>query len=357
MSGRGALVAAFGIAGAVSVALGPACVDLFHSTDFEDLCDRDAHASGCPGADARVIDAGSEAYVPPTDFCTWSSSTARTHAEHACAWLGACTAPFDENALGTCMIDAILAYDCHTNPNLVIAPGPLHAYWDALWQARSCADVTAVVNPKNIACTSTGFGCGGTISPATRFECVDNKGGPESCLASGRVCLNNACEPAGALAECEASTCSGTVLHDCEDGGDLGYDCQYFGAGSCVVDDAGATCTPLLTSDTCPLGSATNVVSCSDDIATSCPTGTAITIDCSALAGPSSCKSGTPSPVYDLPAACQGSAACTPDCDGDKVIGCAQGAKFTVSCSAEQLGACHEVPLPESVLGFACAPP
>jgi hypothetical protein len=357
MGGRGAVVAAGVIAGAAFVAFAPACIDLFHSTDFEDLCSLDARAPGCPMADVAANDAGADVDAAPTNFCTWTSATARTNATHACAWLGACTAPFDENAFGQCMIDAILAYDCNTNPNLVIAPGPLHDYWDALWQAKTCDDVIAVVNPETIACSATGFACAGKTSPSVRFECVNNKGGPENCVVEGRLCATDGCEAPDAAASCDASTCEGTVFHDCEDGTDLGYDCKYFGDGTCTPLDGGAACEPF---EPVVCGSscfATNAVTCADGGATACPAGELVTIDCNGLTGGSSCMPGTPTPVWNVAAQCQGKASCTPGCDTDTLIGCAQGAKFTVSCSGEKLGPCHSVPLPESPMGYACSPP
>src|SRR5580692_9837053 len=276
---------ALAVGGVMALAAVSACVDLFHSTDFETLCG--VHPEKCDAGDAGradapkdVVDAGS------TNFCEWSSETARAHAEHACAWLGACSAPFDQNAFGQCMIDAILAYDCNTNPNQPIAAGSLHDLWDALWQAKSCADVNEIVNPKGVACSGTGTACAGSIAPTVNLECVDNVGGPESCLVFGRACGDNGCAQQGATGKCEKSSCAGTVLHDCEGKTDLGYDCKYFGAGGCLESDAGPGCEPVSSaSDSCE---PTNEVTCTGDggdTATACATGESVTIDCETLTG------------------------------------------------------------------------
>src|SRR5579859_2135295 len=90
-----------------------ACFDLFHSTDdVLPLCLLDAGAPGCQGS----LDAAADA-TPAADFCAWDRETARGHARHACAWLGACQSPLGRNAFGECMVQALLAYDCAANPH------------------------------------------------------------------------------------------------------------------------------------------------------------------------------------------------------------------------------------------------
>jgi len=360
MKGKGAAVG-FAVM-AAALALVAACVDLFHSTDFQNICDLDARAPGCPGlADASAQDAGDAADAAGTDFCAWTPKEALTHAQHACGWLGACTAPFEQNAFGACMVDAILAYDCLANPNATIAPGPLHEYWDALRRAESCAEVNAAVFPNSTECSGAGYGCAGT-SAVVECDGDGKKGAPGSCMVEGQVCKGHGvCEPLGALSCGDASasgpTCEGTVLHDCEGSVDLGYDCQFFGAGNCLDVDAGSACEPATANGTAGPCSITREVTCSDSVATSCPTGTSISIDCARLTGALTCKPGLPSPVWNLAAACQGKAACAPGCAGDTLKGCAQGAEFTTSCKGLGLGACRSVKLPASKVGYACTPP
>ena len=172
------------------------CVDLFHSTDFGGTCSaqvdggcldaagvdaaktkdgradggttgpRDATADRKGGPrdvttaveSAAPSDAGHEA--TGTNFCTWSSATAQSRAEHACLWLGACAGNADLNEFGTCYPNALLAYDCILNPNQQVR-GPLHTYWDALWQATSCEDVLQAIFPQGVPlCTGSATGCG-----------------------------------------------------------------------------------------------------------------------------------------------------------------------------------------------------
>jgi len=127
------------VASATSGAALVACVDLFHSTsDVLTACQRDAQAPGC------TLEAGVDA---GTDFCAWSDEVARQNAAHACAWLGACESPLGRNAFGSCMFEALLAYDCAANPDHR-AKGKAHALWDRLWQANSCEAVNAACSRK-----------------------------------------------------------------------------------------------------------------------------------------------------------------------------------------------------------------
>jgi hypothetical protein len=341
----------------VAGALASACLDLFHSTDFETKCDLDPSGPGCPMEASSPADVRS---AEPTDFCAWSSATARAYAEHACAWLGACSAPFDRNAFGTCMIDAILAYDCKTNPNRPVR-GKLHEVWDALWQAQSCDTVTQALVPRGEHCASVGYGCGtGDAAAGVLFECLASHGvaSPESCLVQGRSCEKSACVPPGASTTCRASHCAGSVLHDCEDGEDMGYDCQYFGSGECAGEVDAAACSPADAGAHC---TKTTRVACASGIATGCATGRAESVDCKVLTGDGgTCHSGTPSPTTDLAGACQGNGDCTPGCDGDLLVGCGQGAKYTTSCSGQKLGRCTSVDvvgIAGDTKGYACAAP
>jgi hypothetical protein len=363
MIGRRVVVLGLAFAGALSLALA-ACVDLFHSTDFENACEVDARAPGCGDAGSKLPDASdAPAEAAPVNFCNYSASEARAHAEHACLWLGACASPFDQNAFGQCMIDGILAFDCAANPNSTIALGPLHEYWTALSLAKTCTEVTAAVNPISVACSGTGYACVGSAGPHARLECIDGKvRGSENCLVEGRVCANQVCSAPKPLASCKSSKCEGTVLHDCEGTADEGYDCQYFGGGACTVSDAGSTCEPSFAQGSSGSGScfATKAVTCGGDAgntATACPTGASVTVDCRALTGSSSCHEGTPTPEWNVAAACEAKESCTPGCAGDALVGCAQGAKFTASCSGAGLGTCEAVTLPESMKGYACKAP
>jgi len=342
----------------ISVSLvASACVDLFHSTDFETLCGVDAGA--CGAKDAGRAEARVEAGPPPPiNFCKWSPVEARSRAEHACAWLGACSVPFDHNGFGQCMIDAILAYDCEANPNQTVTPGPLHDLWQTLATARSCAEVTAAVNPMAVRCDTTGFGCGTSSDPHVAVECLDGGGGAETCLVEGRVCTGaGACVPPKAAAQCHVSKCESNVLHDCEGNADLGYDCTPFGAGTCMVSPVGPTCEPTFARGTTSSCTPSFDVTCTGNKATACATGQSVSIDCTLLTGASTCKPGTPAPEWNVAVQCQGPG-CSAGCQGtDMLLGCAQGASFSTSCSKSGLGACRKVPLPAGATGYACTAP
>lgn len=356
MVGRRGL--ALALAGGGTLALAAACVDLFHSTNFETKCDLDANAEGCPAFEASHPTDAKKA--TSTDFCEWNSSTARGHAEHACAWLGACSAPFDTNAFGPCMIDAILAYDCNTNPNRRVR-GALHDLWDALWQAQSCDAVTAALVPQTPHCATLGYGCGATDdTTAILFEClkVNGTAAPESCLAQGRACDKGSCVPPEAFAPCVASECVGSLLHDCEDGVDMGYDCQYFGSGACAVKENAAACLPADAGAKCAV--TTKAMCDGDGAAIGCTTGRVEAVDCETLTGPTTCHSGTPIPSWNLAGACEREGGCVPGCDGDILKGCGHGAEFTTKCSEQKLGSCTTVPVVptiENPTGYACVPP
>jgi hypothetical protein len=346
------------LCGAASFALASACVDLFHSTNFETLCDVDARAPGCPPAEASSPTDASDA--APTNFCRWGSSEAHSHAEHACAWLSACSSPFDQNAFGPCMIDAVLAYDCSVNPNRTIVLGPLHDYWDALWQAKSCADVDAVLPHPSIQCgKSAGYACLGS-SPNLLFQCADGMVQAESCLVEGWTCQGLACATPHESQACDPPDCTGTVLHACEDGGhDEGYDCRYFGKGTCkAVDKRSAGCAPNTEDGGGVACTPSTVITCDGGVASTCPTGTRETVACEGLTGKDTCNSQK-TPSWNLAGACKSNAACDVGCGGrasDTLIGCGNGAEFTTSCEAQGLGACRSVPLAHST-GYACKSP
>jgi len=362
MIGRGAIAVVLAVSGAAGFVLVSACVDLFHSTDFETLCQVKPQAPGCPMAEAATQDAGDAApEAAPTEFCIkWPTQmAARAAAVKACTWLGACNGPFDQNAFGPCMVNAILAYDCTTNPNRQVA-GALHDYWDKLSQAKSCDDVPNL-NPDNANCTGTGYGCL-PGQPNVLLECLSGVSQPETCLVQGKVCDSHsrACGVPDPTLHCDPPSCDGTVLHACLEGGtDDGYDCKYFGASMCLEGAAEggiAGCDPVQIVGSC---APTASVGCDGGAATACATGYPETVDCPGLVGDGgTCVSGTPS--WNLAAACQGT---TPDCEagcegeGNETLrGCAQGATFTTTCS-KPFKNCRSVPLPEDASGYACGRP
>ena len=352
------------------------CVDLFHSTDFPALCDSDPRAAGCLRVDAAaVVDASkaadaeastgiavdaAETSAPPqpTDFCAWDSAAARAKAEHACAWLGSCAGPVGDNALGACMINALLAYDCRINPARKVQ-GRLHAYWDCLSVAATCDAVGRCVSPDGPeACSASGAeysSCGGTVdggfpgNASVRVACTSggSVSATENCLAIGQTCIVrgsfSACTGRGSVdASCAGLACDGTLLRDCSGGtDDLGVDCALYGNGQCVGFDGGGASCAASSSTGCDAG---GPVRCSDaGAAIGCPSGVEETIDCAALLGGDggACAPGASGPTWDLSRACVATGACSEGCVGTTVArGCSHGATFDVDCSKVGLTSC-----------------
>jgi hypothetical protein len=318
----------------VSAGLGAglvACFDLFHSTSgILDACQLDAEACG----DA----------APLVDFCSWDSGTAYTNAGIACAWLEACQTPLDHHDFGDCMFRALLAYDC--NANSARPTGTAKQMWNALWQAKSCTDVNGVVFfPGGVAqpCGAgrTGYGCQtaeGDAGYVTQVYCVDGS----AAAAENCALWNQTCVP-GDPTQSRCVGCLGCYPDD--------------GEGGACTPDATATCS-------------------SDGVATSCPAGVPVSINCAELLQqPNACNSGPLSPQADpdptspcyLDAGAVAADAdvdaesgsptsgCTESCSGTTVTGCARGVAFKFDCAMID-ASCQSVQTPDLVPhGAACA--
>jgi hypothetical protein len=350
-----------------------ACFDLFHPTDdILTACQLDKTACNEAGAEA-----GSDA---ETSFCTWDETAANETAEHACAWLGACEGPFGQNALGPCMFEALLAYDCKANPAHPFS-GERRDRWDCLASATSCVAVDACIFPgSSVNCSGIGTACGNDGgNENVRVNCPDGgRGYGENCALWGQTCAS----VAGSAAFCAGNngqaglSCSAADscepkngrVHSC-DGGDVGIDCATNGAGRCSgfpaadapswvacmpVLDAGAACTPSMS------------VTCQNGVAYSCPAGVAETLDCAALLGDSlGCTPGQLHPAWDWTSPCVVSraptdaatdaragatpdagadaAACVESCTSGTITGCTRGAAYSVACTRVGLGPCQMV--------------
>jgi hypothetical protein len=336
-----------------------ACIDLFHSTDFDTLCVVDAAAcpdggDGAPPGDGPNSDGGPgddgpnpgdggadvDSAIAPTDFCAWDASTSHESARRACALVGACLGPYGTNELGKCFENALRAYDCQMNPSFpLFRDSDVHRYWDCLQKARSCADVTHCVFPNGEPSCSVGSSilCAGT----TRMDCVQMGMPPiaaESCTAVGQLCgtectlLDGGCKPLG---------CEGAILHDCSGTAERGRDCASYGARACkdvaLATDAGAdaamsTCAPT-PSTGC---SASPNVTCNGGVASACFTGTAQTLDCRALmedAGTCDPTAGAGEPIWELSRYCIPSApGCTESCDAGVITGCHRNRPIVIDC-------------------------
>lgn len=367
-SGRAIVAAVFasaGIGGAF------ACVDLFHSTDFQSACSQDAAAPGCPTVDAAVE---AEAGPPSLDFCAWSSTEARSAATNACALLSACMGPLGGNAFGECMFDAILAYDCAANPNRRVRPGTaMHDYWECLSKAKSCDEVRTCVlpsGPEN--CNGGTFtACAvGAKSTAARVLC-EQSGAPTmvtSCLGKGQTCVRpdtsrSRCSGTwSSTSTCTANGCAGTQLLACGDGGaNDGVDCAYFGAGECTIAAATAGCKPNQGSTALQACTPTGVVTCTAGVAQGCPLGFTERVDCNRVTGACNANVGS-ARLDDLSRACVGASAgdagqrCE-ECVSGAVHSCSHGAEYVANCASLGLGACKVVTPPQGSPIATCSAP
>src|SRR5258708_5806827 len=137
---RARAAAVLSIGALASGAATAACFDLLHSTsDILSACQIDAATPGC--ATAGAADAG-----PAGDVCARTRDEAQTTAQHACAWLGACESPMGKNAFGSCMFQALLAFDCDANPNHRVK-GKARGLWACLSRVQSCEGVAACISP------------------------------------------------------------------------------------------------------------------------------------------------------------------------------------------------------------------
>jgi hypothetical protein len=354
-----------GAAACAFVALGVACVDLFHSTDFETLCKRSPTDPQCAptaaDAGADVVETGVDAAVVVVhpDFCAWTSAEAKTQALRACAWLGACEAPMGESAFGQCVIRAQLAFDCGANPYLRPV-GAADAFWGCMATAASCSAVDRCVFPGGPqdcnAVPSGSFTACATLGPnkGVRVKCGNPVAGPavgiEPCVMLGQSCSNEdssnaTCSGALGYDTCTTSTCSGSNAVDCATKGtrklDVGVDCALLGASRCVDGDAGPVCAPvaapaMCTGDTAP--------SCNGTVSSTCVGGKEIHVNCNILGLPCDVTSAAP-PAYDPAAACTkvgASGACVDSdtCNGNVVQSCGRGLLFQVDCASVGLGPC-----------------
>jgi hypothetical protein len=394
-----------------------ACFDLFHSTgDVLTACQRDAQTPGCQEEAGVTADTGTDA---GTDFCAWTETEARANAESACAWLGACENPLGRNEFGSCMFAALLAYDCHANPDHAVK-GKARGLWDCLWQARTCGAVDACVFPQG----RPGCGGGPFVTCATqggvppnadvRVECYYDGGAPsgENCALWGQTCGGDLSDGVcagtadAAAIDCTFQGCIDSMLHWCSDGGiDVGIDCASNGDQACGGFPTATTAQPALWVACLPqseAGACTPDASaqCVNGVAVSCPAGRIESVDCNALLQSAhGCTPGPLAPIFDWTSPCSVTAdlgggagdagdagdaanagdagdagvgadagstadggdasACSESCTGPTTLnGCYRGASFPLDCTKVGLGACHIFPTDVGAVRNAmCAPP
>ncbi|MEO8800746.1 MAG: hypothetical protein ABI551_22845 [Polyangiaceae bacterium] len=340
------------------------CVDLFHSTDFTDDAGEGGTQSHFNGD-------------PSTDFCAWDESTARQVAVDSCMLLAACQSPVGDNAPGTCIANATLAYDCAAVPNRPVI-GPAHDYWACLSGAKTCKDVGACVYGAPPAlddgngpftCVAPGVFIACAPTGVTRVDCraLNALSSASSCLAEGQSCtadtvgaLPKSCTGLQGLA-CTKSGCTGTSLSYCADAGggvtkDIGVDCASFGTGQCVDSDAGGpSCMAVAAVDggTC---ARERGIRCQNDVAHGCASGVLETVNCAALG--TNCVPDPDGVTWDIASAC---AAKTPTCQidvcsGDHLQACVRGNVVDIDCKALGLGACKRFDTGDGAR-YACGAP
>ncbi len=362
-------------AGLVGVAIGVvACVDLFHTTRYDNLCDLNPSACAVDAATqdqaAPPEDAQQDSTQKPFNLCDvpGPSEAART----VCAWVGACAGPMGNQAFGTCFIDAIQAYDCNVRPGRPLL-GEAAAFWACAYQAamaKSCSDMRRCYMPeREQTCTNGGstpyVAClNDRSSVGTRFVCPVGGGSPlylERCQSTGRGCVLEAdgarCAPSAAA--CDPTRCEGSLLHTCgPDNVNNGVDCKFFGAGRCNA--AATACTPSDKAAACSGAG----ITCQGNVASACVAGRKETLDCGRLGlscVPPADGGSDAGDATDISAACQDelNTPCGDDtCDGSEVVTCARGHQYRLDCSKQGLGGCRVLAIRGEPLNRAqCAPP
>ena len=364
---------ALAVAAMAFVACGMACVDLFHSTDFDTLCDVSPSDPRCGTDAAGGPDVVSEPAAdapkrPHPDFCSWNTlAKVESEAKRACALLGACEGPLGESVFGQCVVRAELAFSCDANPTLRPA-GPTDDFWSCLATATKCAEVDRCVFPTGIDVCGTVDGgnftsCGnGNVS--NQLKCAIPQGGRavavEPCAMRGKTCSTvavingisaaSSCTgtvsgfSAGAVA-CVASGCEGTVAKNCKASAgvtiDDGFDCASQSAKCTIVASVPAcesTNAPACTPDSPP--------ACVGAKVTACVKGHELVVDCSVLGLDCDVAKLADADLYDLTAACTLAAPeCTNEeaCQGATLRSCGRGKMYEVDCVSVGLGTCDRI--------------
>lgn len=364
---RFVVTCAFGALGALVTA--GACVDLFHGTDFETLCEREPTNAAChDGADVRTADGGGEGATPATDFCALTSGEVDALARRACAYLGACAGAMDGSAFGPCVEQARYVMDCRANPSYR-PTGDVATIWQCLSSATTCEAVDACIFDGPLPRCTLGDGgasfvsCGTSgASRDTLVECSGEGERPSAvdlCALHGRHCETTSAGisrcTSGAPGACIAAKtygCDGTRILDCQGdaGADRGVDCAGFGAGTCATSASGnVACAPVADAGTC----SARPLQCSEDIVQGCVEGRQVNLDCRDFG--LTCTSGVfptqdvslpdggvrSAPLYDPLAYCKATECNADRCDenGDLET-CVFGRVTQVDCRALNLGAC-----------------
>ncbi len=343
------VVAAVSIASAAALGFAlAACTDLFHGTDdLKNICELDADVSGC--VDAAPAPDSAPAPDASFDLCLVDSVAAKIRAETACKWLGACETPIGRNRFAECMLGALKTYDCSIAPNRK-PKGATAAYWGCLARVNSCGDVDRCIFSKPVnTCGTVGItGCD-SKNEGVRDYCATTPSNArgEPCFAFGQTCYSPGgggfCGGEREDGGCTTG-CSGSQLHDCDDAGvNVGIDCTTYGAQACVSTSGVLGCKAEL-GTSCM---ATTAVTCTNGIATGCPSGVQEKVACKTLTGMSVCNPVAPGALWDVSRVCLDPAGCSASadsCSGTTISSCVGGAIYTTKCEAPFVG-CSTTPL------------
>jgi hypothetical protein len=184
----------------------------------------------------------------------------------------------------------------------------------------------------------------------------------EPCSDLGQICSGEgdylgACTGKKGRTECKNAkdACDGTFAVRCNrDGGDDGYDCALFGAGSCVATDAGGACLPNGAGCT-----GTALVCDSQGLVTGCVGGKEDRISCSLFGG--ACHDAGARAALDLREVCRatGDGGCDIDrCSSnfDQLTACVLGNRITIDCKKLVGTSCRQYETGDGTR-FGCARP
>lgn len=228
----------------------------------------------------------------------------------------------------------------------------------ALACATNAADCDAYVSCATLdvpSCASNASGCQDELA----FTCAYAGAKPHvtDCEALGLTCAAGACVVAADAADCDLNTfvprCDGTSLVSCTlraggGNGELVEPCAT--GGACVETPNGSGCLPA-DAEPCEPSAAV----CDGTSVSKCIGGYRVTDDCAAVG--LSC--GKQSAVH-VPECLASPMECMPHlpaqltgdtCDGDDIVGCANGTNVTLHCSDFGLGPCTSTAAGTSTCG------
>jgi hypothetical protein len=280
------------------------------------------------GMDSRVIDLG---------LWTPDGATHRDEIIHACALAASCASYVNGYSASRCLRElgktASREDDLKLNHLLKCAQASTCSAFNGCWggdlftldpfvQDGQCSGNSIKVTPAGASrpqfldCSAMGGACEGLATGVLSVAC-----NARSCSGAGAV----------------APTCDGSTASGC--GGWAEYtslDCAWSGR-KCQVEGSHANCAGTGTS--C---SDTDKVTCAGSVATYCSRGARATVDCAKTGSATRCAEGAPStePCTAAGTECE-PAAYVDQCDGNRLVVCADGLLVSVGCNDLGLVLCY----------------